>query len=270
MDKIAPIYAGRPEDFHWAGFGSGSGTNLRECGKVITPTLVFSDKPGAKLFTHQELGLERGIVHASLSAKGYKGKREEYDSRVLEILHEHEHKTGYGIDLIVLGGYMRIVSEILLKAFPDKIINVHPADLGILVEGDREYIGEDAVYDAVRAGLPKTKSSVIMVDRGTDHGEILTQGQYIYVDSNFFRTHGRSERSYREYVDGTDGRKGHQERQKEHSDWPALTTALKRISEGRLALGTEKRFFNEWRAVYLDGKALPYTGLQVNGSEVRK
>jgi folate-dependent phosphoribosylglycinamide formyltransferase PurN len=220
-------------------------------------------------------------------------------------------------DLIVLGGYMRLVREPLIKAYRDKIINVHPADLAILdyilhrqsdfsaetrhmilnlahnagidvtgspmtrscpVEADRRFVGEDAVYDAIKAGRLSTRSSVIMVDEyidpstgksKADHGEILTQGADTYVDSGFLALSPQDRlQDLRSYVDGTKDTQGHQARQKERSDWPALTTALRLIADGRLALGTEKRFFGEWRNVYLKDdqgqwKPLPYEGLQV-------
>lgn len=243
------------------GFGSGSGTNLRECAKVIAPALIFSNNLDAKLFNHAILLENPNIQYEVISSRGYKGKREEYDSKVLDMLHKFEDKRGYGIDLIVLGGYMRIVSEVILNAYPDKIINVHPAEIDILAKGKRKYIGGDAVFDAINAGEIETRSSVIMVDAGTDHGEILTQGKIIPVDKNYLDMDDVQKAiALREYVDGEKNKKGHQEIQKESSDWPALTLALELIANGRLALGTQKTHFNEWRTVYLDGKALLYNG----------
>ena len=52
--KMKKIYSGKYEDFSWVGFGSGSGTNLRECAKVIKPALIFSDRPKAKLLQLEE------------------------------------------------------------------------------------------------------------------------------------------------------------------------------------------------------------------------
>jgi len=275
-EKIRPIYAGDQEDFHWVGFGSGSGTNLRECAKVIKPTLIFSDKPHAKLFSLEELAQERGIIHLSIDGYDYCGswkqaqsspklqeeyrkRSEEFNYQIVEFLHEAEKLQRAPFDLIVLGGYMRLVGEPLLRAYPDKIINVHPADLSLLTQKfERKYVGEDAVYDAIKAGEERTKSSVIMVDGGIDHGEILTQGPLVDVREDFLRM-GEAEQKYclREVADA------HQSKQKEKSDWPALTLALKLIAEGRIALGTEKSFLNEWRKVYVDGKAAHYNGVGV-------
>ncbi|MBI2129042.1 hypothetical protein HYU07_02280 [Candidatus Woesearchaeota archaeon] len=251
-EKTTPIYSGKYEDFNWVGFGSGSGTNLRECAKVIKPKLIFSDKEDAGLLALEELA----DVEKRFLKKEEGEKSADYNYKILTLLKNCEKENGFTIDLIVLGGYMRLIKEPLLGAFKDKIINVHPADLSILT-GDgskkyRKYIGDDAVYDAINAGEIATKSSVIMVDESEDHGEILAQGSKVDVVNNLKEKFG-----LREYA------KMHQDVQKKVSDWPALTNALKMIAEGRIALGTEKTHFNEWRTVYVDGKATVYEGFRV-------
>ena len=317
-EKITPIYSGKPNDFCWAGFGSGSGTNLRECAKVAPPKLIFSDRPGAKLLSLEELANVQQIVVDGYKACGswkkaqgnpeaeaeYKERSVLYNQRIVGLLKQFEEKQGKPIDLIVLGGYMRLVGEPLLEAYPDKIINVHPADLSILnyfighssvkhnmglyqiihhlgekaglqttlvddidrelekkpITVMRKFTGEDAVYDAVKAGQTATRSSVIIVDAGEDHGEMLTIGPSVNVWPEYVNgTPAEREECLREYADA------HQSFQKVRSDWPALTTALRLIAEGRLALGTEKTWFNEWRAVYVDGKKMPYQGFEAGG-----
>ncbi len=298
-EQIIPIYSGSLEDFHWVGFGSGSGTNLRECAKVIKPSLIFSDRlkthPKATLFQQPQLLEKRGIIHESINGykacgswkkvKGipqleaeYEEKSLEFNQAIVDLLHKYEERLEYPFDLIVLGGYMRLIKAPLLEAYRDRMINVHPADLSIIkqheeyfddgflnteyVEGLSKYyrifVGEDAVYDAIRAGETSTKSSVIMVDGGIDHGEILTQGPELRVWEEFLEGTGpEREECFREYADG------HQSMQKVRSDWPALTNALEMIAQGRIALGTEKSVLSEWRRVYLDDKKLDYCGFQV-------
>jgi folate-dependent phosphoribosylglycinamide formyltransferase PurN len=274
-EKINPIYSGKPENFHWAGFGSGSGTNLRECAKVIPPSLIFSDKSKAKLLELLEFkNVHRVAINGYhfcgswKNAQGnpateaeYKKKSIEYNQMIVDNLKRFEDEKGYSIDLIVLGGYMRLVEEPLLEAYPDKIINVHPADLNVLYKNNnRRYIGmgEDVVYEVIKAGEKKTRSSVIMVDSEIDHGEILVQGPTIDVWMEFLTsTEKEKNECLRIYADA------HQVIQKVKSDWPALTTTLKLISEGRIALGTGKENHNEWRATYIDGKKMPYSGLEL-------
>jgi len=271
-EEIIPIYSGKPEDFHWVGFGSGKGTNLRECAKIIKPVLIFSDRPKAELFNLEEL---IGIHHKSLDgykicgswnkAKGnpeleaeYEKKSYWYNQFILDALMYFKEERRINIDLIVLGGYMRLVKEPLLNAFKDKIINVHPADLSKLNENNsRKYVGEDAVYDAIKSKEKTTCSSIIIVDKKTDHGEIITQGPNVMVWPEMLKKN-IDENILRGYTNV------HKEYQKKVSDWPALTTVLKMISEGRISLGTKKVFFDEWRRVYIDGKAMGYGGYQLS------
>lgn len=294
VDKtIIPLYSGKLKNFHWAGFGSGSGTNLRECAKVITPSLIFSDRPSASLFGWEELSLEMEVIQESINGykacgswkkaadnsqlkAEYKERSLEFNQAIVDLLHKYEERQEAPFDLIVLGGYMRLVLEPLLEAYKDKIINVHPADLFIIEhrgyrgpEKDipifkRKFVGDNAVYDAIKAGETTTKSSVIMVDGRIDHGEILTQGPSLAVSESFLMLSPKQqERRLKNYVDGTKRKKGHQERLKEVSDWPALTSALEMIANGRISLGTEKKYLKEWRKVYVDGNMMNYQGFQV-------
>jgi folate-dependent phosphoribosylglycinamide formyltransferase PurN len=318
-EKIAPIYAGKPENFHYVSFGSGSGTNIRECAGVRMPSAIFSDRlpynpltgKGAKVAETDPtklkaydlenlIGVSRIVLNGfkecgPRDSDGYAQRSLRFNSSIVAALHRFEDANNFEIDLIVLGGYMRIVGEPLLKAYPDKIINVHPADLSLLdfvvgleanwlmyeaaanlarhagtsvshdpalqrvLKASRHLIGEEAVYDTIKQGRYSTRSSVIMVDDGVDHGEILTQGASLRVPYEILVPGQEKEFAGK-----------HQGIQKEVSDWPALTTALKLIAEGRLALGTQKNHFDEWRTVYLKDekgqwKPLPYEGMQVGG-----
>lgn len=293
-EKRIPIYSGSLDDFHWAGFGTGSGTNLNACAEVIKPSLIFSNRlkthSKATLFQQPQLSEKRGIIHEAIKAIDITGFRPidgdteklatyerrciEYDEMIVDMLHKYEERQQAPFDLIVLGGYMRLVMAPLLEAYRDRMINVHPADLSIVKQHEeivddipkfyRVFVGDNAVYDVIKAGETLTKSSVIMVDGGIDHGEILTQGPSLLVLESFLSLSPKEqERQLEKYVDGTKRKKGHQERLKEVSDWPALTSALEMIANGRIDLGTEKKYLNEWRKVYVDGNPMDYMGFQV-------
>jgi hypothetical protein len=75
MQNSIPIYAGKKEAFHGVGFGSGSGTNLSECAKMIPPALVFSHKPDAGLLNQPQLAQSLGIEHKVIPSKEYAGRR---------------------------------------------------------------------------------------------------------------------------------------------------------------------------------------------------
>ncbi len=272
IEVITPIYSGKFEDFHWVGFGSGSGTNLDACAKEITPLGIFSNMPDAKLFFHDSLSKTKGIEHLIRDSTGFVGKesRPIYDKLALDDLQRLQDKTKKEINLIVLGGYMRIVSDVLLKAFPDKIINVHPSLLyaALSLKHKRAFTGDKAVYDVIKAGQRHTGSSVIIVDEGVDHGEILTQGPQIYPDySHWILNELENPNRFRDYIEGIETStykiEGFQSQQKRISDWPALTEALQLIAQGRLAIGSKKHHYQEWRRVYLDDKPLGYSGYQV-------
>jgi len=93
--------------------------------------------------------------------------REEFDEKVAEILEEKE------VDLVVLVGYMRILSEQFVQQFPHKIINVHPALIP-------KFCGENffgtSVHEAVLAAKEtETGMTIHYVDEGCDTGEIILQ-----------------------------------------------------------------------------------------------
>ena len=265
-EETIPLYSGSFADFHWAGFGSGSGTNLVACAKIKKPALLVCDHSHTPLLDHIEFSEIPKMVFDGYALCGswkaaqgnserearYQQNARDFNALILGKLLEFESQLCQ-LDLIVLGGYMRLLSEPLLSAYKDKIINVHPADLSVLAGGKRKYVGAHAVADALRAGEPSTRSSVILVDGGVDHGEILTQGPEVALDTEKFTALG-----FDEYV------QWHQQQQKEQSDWPALAAAFSFISEGRLAVGKEKFFHQEWRRIYLDGQSLSYQGFRIH------
>ncbi|MFA6708521.1 MAG: phosphoribosylglycinamide formyltransferase [Fusobacterium sp.] len=88
--------------------------------------------------------------------------KENYEKKIIEILKENK------IKLIALAGYMRIISSTLLKAYENKIINIHPAYLP-------NYPGKDGIGDAFKAGAKETGVTIHYVDEGVDSGEIIYQ-----------------------------------------------------------------------------------------------
>jgi phosphoribosylglycinamide formyltransferase-1 len=103
---------------------SGRGSNLQaiidniEKGALsVELAVVISDQPDA-------FALERAKKHSipavHVSAKGLKGKRNEYDALLVKELQKRS------VDLVCLAGFMRIISPVLIKAFPNRILNIHP------------------------------------------------------------------------------------------------------------------------------------------------
>jgi phosphoribosylglycinamide formyltransferase-1 len=143
---------------------SGAGTNLQALidrahgvdGVVIRA--VGSDKP-------QAFALERarsaGIETAVFPRESYVG-REARDTAIAAWLRERE------VELVVLAGYMQLLSGEFLTTFPDRVINVHPSLLPA-------FPGLDAVQQAIDYGVSVFGVSVFFVDGGVDSGPLILQ-----------------------------------------------------------------------------------------------
>jgi len=91
--------------------------------------------------------------------------RKEYDEKILEELKK------YKIDLILLIGWMRILSPVLVDAYPDKILNVHPSLLPKFAGG----MDANVHAEVLKAGETKTGCTIHLVDEGVDTGKIILQ-----------------------------------------------------------------------------------------------
>ncbi len=147
-------------------FISGRGSNMKaiveQCQNgilqgIVEPILVFSDQAEAAGLQYAQA---QGISTATLSAKGL--KRAEFDQKVLQLL------EAYRPDYIILAGYMRILSPVFVQAYPQRIINIHPADT-------QQHQGLHGYQWAFEQQLPKTKVTVHFVDEGLDTGNIIAQ-----------------------------------------------------------------------------------------------
>ncbi|MDA0164621.1 phosphoribosylglycinamide formyltransferase [Solirubrobacter ginsenosidimutans] len=142
---------------------SGAGTNLqaildRVHGKDADVVAVGSDKPGAEALG-RALGL--GIAAREFPASEY-ADREARDLAIAEWLVEQD------VELVVLAGYMQLVSAAFLAAFPLRVINVHPALLPA-------FPGIRAVEQAIDYGVKVFGVTVHFVDEGIDSGPIILQ-----------------------------------------------------------------------------------------------
>ena len=88
--------------------------------------------------------------------------RAEHDAEIIARLHQHK------VDLVCLAGYMRIVSPEFVRAFPDRILNVHPSLLPA-------FPGLDAQAQALEFGAKVAGCTVHFVDEAVDHGVIILQ-----------------------------------------------------------------------------------------------
>ncbi|MBC6388846.1 phosphoribosylglycinamide formyltransferase [Lactobacillus kunkeei] len=142
-------------------FASGNGTNfdaIAEADLPIDIKLLVCDHHDAFVVQRAE---EKNVE--VLIAELHKGeKRAIREGRILEELKKK------GVKVIILAGYMRIVGETLLNAYPNKIINIHPALLP-------SFPGKQGILDAYNAGVDKTGVTIHFVDSGIDSGKIIAQ-----------------------------------------------------------------------------------------------
>lgn len=145
---------------------SGSGTNLQAIIDAVVNgsitgaevALVVSDKKDA-------FALARAQQH-HIPTKYFSRKlfitREKYDQAIITYLQAKQ------IDLVVLAGYMRLVTPLFVAAFPQRIMNIHPALLPA-------FPGTQGVADALNYGVKVTGCTVHFVDEGMDTGPIILQ-----------------------------------------------------------------------------------------------
>jgi phosphoribosylglycinamide formyltransferase 1 len=154
----------RPGQFKVAVLASGAGTNLQAIlDKVhgrggIEVGVVASNKPDAMAL---ERAAEAGIETAVFERGAY-FDREARDRAIGDWLAER------AIDLIVLAGYMELLSASFVERFRGRIINVHPALLP-------SFPGLDSVQQALDHGVKVTGVTVHFVDEGVDSGPIILQ-----------------------------------------------------------------------------------------------
>ncbi len=147
-------------------FVSGNGTNLQALmdaeakgklagGKIV---LVVSDQPGAFALTRAK----KKKIHTYVQEKTGYLSREEYDRDIARKLKE------YKIELIVLAGFMRILSGHFVKEYRNRILNIHPALLP-------SFIGTHGIKDAFEYGVKETGVTVHFVTDTLDAGPIILQ-----------------------------------------------------------------------------------------------
>lgn len=144
---------------------SGSGSNLQalidaiEAGRLqARVAVVISNVADAK-------GLDRARRHgltAVVIEHRRAPSREAYDAEVVSTLQAHD------VELVVLAGFMRLVTPILLNAYPNRVLNIHPALLPA-------FPGLHAARQALAHGARLTGVTVHFVDEETDHGPIVAQ-----------------------------------------------------------------------------------------------
>jgi phosphoribosylglycinamide formyltransferase-1 len=138
---------------------SGNGTNLQALIDAGLPiAAVASNRNDAYALVRAR---EAGLPTATFSLDCH-ADREERDLVLATWLEEH------GVELVVLAGYMHLLTKPFLDRFPERVVNVHPSLLPA-------FPGAHAIDDALAAGVETTGVTVHVVDEGLDTGPVLRQ-----------------------------------------------------------------------------------------------
>jgi phosphoribosylglycinamide formyltransferase-1 len=138
---------------------SGNGTNLQALLEAGLPvSAVASNRNDAYALIRAR---EAGVPVATFSMDCH-ADRAERDLVMATWLEEH------GVELVVLAGYMHLLTEPFLRRFPGRIVNVHPSLLP-------EFPGAHAIDDALAADAETTGVTVHYVDEGLDTGPVIAQ-----------------------------------------------------------------------------------------------
>jgi phosphoribosylglycinamide formyltransferase-1 len=196
-----------PTPLHIGVLGSGSGSNMQSVLDAIRDgalnaemRLVLADVPDAKILDRAR---RHGIPCEWLDCAPFKTKLDgEAEQQCIARLKAH------GVDTVVLAGFMRIVKPGLLNAFPNRVLNIHPALLPA-------FPGLHAWKQALDYGAKVAGCTVHFVDSGTDTGPIIVQKSVPVLEGDTPETlHARIQ-------------------VEEHKAYPE---ALRLLSEGRLAI----------------------------------
>lgn len=159
---------------------SGRGTDLQSIIDAIgrgevdaTIGVVLTDKPDAYAL---ERAKKAGIKAVCVNRKEY-GDRESFEKVLVEELH------AAGVTLVVLAGFMRILTPYFVRSFPGHIMNIHPALLP-------SFPGAHAHRDVLTYGVKVSGCTVHFVDEGTDSGPIILQRAVPVLDDDTEETLG--------------------------------------------------------------------------------
>jgi phosphoribosylglycinamide formyltransferase-1 len=129
--------------------------------------VVVSNEPGV-------FGLERaekhGLPHLVVNHRDF-DSREAFEKRLIEVLNEHR------VELVILAGFMRVLTGHFLRAFPDRVMNIHPALLP-------SFPGVHVWQHQIDYGVKFAGCTVHFVDEGTDTGPIIIQAVVPVLDDD--------------------------------------------------------------------------------------
>lgn len=150
---------------------SGGGTNLQaimdamDRGEITNAEIAVVISNNANAYAMERAKM-KGIEAICVSPKAY-ASRAEFNQALLETI------QSYDVELVVLAGCLVVIPEIMVKAYPNKIINIHPALIPSFC--GTGYYGLKVHEGVLERGVKVTGATVHFVDEGTDTGPIILQ-----------------------------------------------------------------------------------------------
>lgn len=178
---MSPV-EGRSQQLRIGVLASGRGSNLQAVIDAIEArtlqaqiAVVLSNKKEAQAL---ERVRRHGLTDVFLDPKPYAGQsdsREAYDRAILEVLKKHE------VELVILAGYMKIVTSVLIKAYENRMMNIHPSLLP-------SFPGLDVQKKALDWGVKIAGCTVHFVTEGVDEGPIIIQAAVPVIEGDTAET----------------------------------------------------------------------------------
>jgi len=150
---------------------SGGGTNLQalidaeKAGKIPHGKITLVIASNAKAYA-LERAAKAGIESTVVARKSYESQ-EAFDQAIVDILRVHD------IDMVILAGFLSILGETVIKAYPDRIINIHPSLIPSFC--GKGFYGLKVHEAALERGVKVTGATVHLVNEIPDGGRILLQ-----------------------------------------------------------------------------------------------
>lgn len=160
MRRLGILLSGRGSNFEAIAESVAAG---RIDGEIAVVAANRPDAPGL------EIARRRGLAAVCLPSKGL--DREVYDRELAAELARH------GVELVCLAGFMRLLSAHFVRAFPERIVNIHPSLLPA-------FPGLDAQYQALQHGVKITGCTAHFVDENLDAGPIIRQAAAPVLDGD--------------------------------------------------------------------------------------
>ena len=201
---------------------SGGGTNLQAIIDAIAAGKITDTEIAAVISNNRNAyALERakqaGIKDIVVSPKDFE-TRDVFNENLLKILQE------VNPDLIVLAGYLVVIPEIVIDAFENRIINIHPSLIPAFC--GTGYYGLKVHEAALKRGVKVVGATVHFVDKGTDTGPIIMQKAVA--------------------VQNGDTPKVLQQRVMEQAEWNILPAAIDKIAHGKVRIEDGITVVEDW------------------------